>query len=242
MGSFDHRRYKPFPPVHKPDRRWPNRQIRRAPVWASVDLRDGNQALVNPMLVEQKLEFFKLLVRMGFKEIEVGFPAASQPDYEFIRHIIDHDLIPDDVTIQVLTQAREVLIQRSFESLRGARKAIMHVYNSTNPVQREQVFRLGREGIRDIAVHGATWVREIAGDYPETQWTFQYSPESFSQTELDYAVEVCEAVLAVWEPDSGQQVILNLPATVESAPPVTSFPESVTAAPENYFNALFYII
>ncbi|AEM47819.1 pyruvate carboxyltransferase [Acidithiobacillus ferrivorans SS3] len=219
MGTFNHRRYRAFAPVHKPDRRWPNRRMHHAPVWTSVDLRDGNQALVSPMSVEQKLRIFDLLVRMGFREIEVGFPAASQPDFDFVRRIIEEDRIPEQVTIQVLTQAREALIDRTYEALKGVRRAIVHVYNSTNPTQREQVFGLDREGIQAIAVRGAEWVKTGAARYPETEWVFQYSPESFSATEPDYAVEICEAVNGVWRPDQGQAVILNLPATVESSMP-----------------------
>ncbi|WCE95217.1 2-isopropylmalate synthase [Acidithiobacillus ferriphilus] len=219
MGTFNHRRYHAFAPVHKPDRRWPNRRMHHAPVWTSVDLRDGNQALVSPMRVEQKLRIFDLLVRMGFREIEVGFPAASQPDFDFVRRIIEEDHIPKQVTIQVLTQAREALIDRTYEALKGVRRAIVHVYNSTNPAQREQVFGLDREGVKAIAVRGAEWVKAGAARSPETEWIFQYSPESFSTTELDYAVDVCEAVNAVWRPDQGQAVILNLPATVESSMP-----------------------
>jgi 2-isopropylmalate synthase len=219
MSSFDHRKYRPFPPVQKSDRRWPNRTIDQAPQWCSVDLRDGNQALVQPMSVEQKTRMFDLLVRLGFKQIEVGFPAASQPDYDFVRRIIEEGRIPGDVTIQVLTQARPELIERSYTALKGARRAIVHVYNSTNPQQREQVFRLDREGVKAIAVRGAEAVRQGAAAHPETEWVFQYSPESFSNTELEYAVEVCDAVNAVWRPQDGQQVILNLPSTVESATP-----------------------
>ncbi len=219
MRTFNHRRYRAFAPGHKPNRRWPNRRMHHAPVWSSVDLRDGNQALLSPMSVEQKLRMFDLLVRMGFREIEVGFPAASQPDFDFVRRIIEEDRIPEQVTIQVLTQAREALIDRTYEALKGVRRAIVHVYNSTNPAQREQVFGLDREGIQDIAVRGAEWVKDGAARYPETEWVFQYSPESFSATEPDYAVEICEAVNAVWRPDQGQAVILNLPATVESSMP-----------------------
>ncbi|OCB02449.1 2-isopropylmalate synthase [Acidithiobacillus ferrivorans] len=219
MGTFNHRRYRAVAPVPKPDRRWPNRRMHHAPVWTSVDLRDGNQALVSPMRVEQKLQMFDLLVRMGFREIEVGFPAASQPDFDFVRRIIEEDRIPEQVTIQVLTQAREALIDRTYEALKGVRRAIIHVYNSTNPAQREQVFGLDREGVQAIAVRGAEWVKAGAARYPETEWVFQYSPESFSATEPDYAVEICEAVNAIWRPDQGQAVILNLPATVESSMP-----------------------
>ncbi|MBU2742791.1 MULTISPECIES: 2-isopropylmalate synthase [Acidithiobacillus] len=219
MNSFNHRRYRAFPAVHKPDRRWPNRRMHHAPTWTSVDLRDGNQALVSPMSVAQKMEMFDLLVRMGFKEIEVGFPAASQPDFDFVRKIIEEKRIPEDVTIQVLTQARENLVERSYAALQGVQRAIVHVYNSTSPAQREQVFGLDKEGVKAIAVRGAEWVKAGAARFPETRWTFQYSPESFSNTELDYAVEICEAVMSVWHPEEGQPVILNLPATVESAMP-----------------------
>ena len=219
MSQFDHSKYRPFPPVAKRDRRWPDRVITQAPVWCSVDLRDGNQALVQPMSVEQKTRLFGLLVELGFKEIEVGFPAASQPDFDFVRKIIEEGRIPADVTIQVLTQAREDLIARSFEALRGVRRAVVHVYNSTNRVQREQVFKLDHSGVKEIAVRGAQWVKDYAARHPETEWVFQYSPESFSQTELDFAVEVVDAVNAVWRPQDGQAVIVNLPATVESATP-----------------------
>lgn len=219
MSTFDHRKYRPFTPVAKADRRWPDQTITRAPVWCSVDLRDGNQALVQPMSVEQKTRMFHLLVKLGFKEIEVGFPAASQPDFDFLRKIIDEGLIPDGVTIQVLTQARPELIARTYEALRGVRRAIVHVYNSTNRVQREQVFGLDRDGVKAIAVSGAEAVKAGAAAHPETQWVFQYSPESFSGTEMDFAVEVVDAVNAVWRPQDGQPVIINLPATVEMATP-----------------------
>ncbi|AHE98654.1 2-isopropylmalate synthase [Thioalkalivibrio paradoxus] len=216
---FDHRKYAPAPVIAKPDRRWPDRRIERAPVFASVDLRDGNQALERPMSVEQKLQFFDLLVGIGVTEIEVGFPSASQPDFDFTRRLIEEGRIPDHVTIQVLTQAREDLIRRTFEALAGVPRAIVHVYNSTNPAQREQVFGLDRDGVRRIAENGARWVRDIAAEYPGTDWTFQYSPESYSATEPDYAVEVVDAVNAIWRPDQGQQVIINLPATVEITTP-----------------------
>jgi len=212
---FDHRKYASAPVMDKPDRRWPSRRIERAPRLASVDLRDGNQALERPMSVEQKLRYFDLLVRIGLTEIEVGFPAASQPDFDFARRLIEEGRIPDHVTIQVLTQAREDLIRRTYEALQGVPRAIVHVYNSTNPAQREQVFGLDRAGVRQIAENGARWVRDIAHEYPQTQWTFQYSPESYSATEPEYAVEVVDAVNAIWRPDQGQKVIINLPATVE---------------------------
>lgn len=216
--SFDHRKYRPTPTIALADRQWPNNTISQAPDWCSVDLRDGNQALVEPMTVQQKLRMWDLLVKLGFKEIEVGFPSASQPDFDFVRALIEGKRIPDDVTIQILVQAREELIARSFEALDGAKRAIIHVYNSTSPVQRERVFGLDKDGITAIAVQGAKWVRDYAAKYPQTQWSFQYSPESFSSTEVDYAVEVCDAVIAQWR-DSGKPLIINLPATVECATP-----------------------
>jgi len=212
-------KYLPFKPIGVADRTWPDRVIHSAPTWCSVDLRDGNQALIEPMDSARKRRMFDMLVKVGFKEIEVGFPAASQTDYDFVRELIEKDLIPDDVTVQVLTQARPELIARSFESLRGARRAIMHLYNSTSTVQRRVVFRLDRTGIVDIAVKGATWVREQAEKQRDTDWVFQYSPESFTGTELDFAVEICDAVNAVWEPTPRRKTILNLPATVEMATP-----------------------
>ena len=219
MSSFDHRKYTPYPPFEKSDRRWPDRVITKTPDWCSVDLRDGNQALIEPMNPDQKLRLFQLLVDVGFKQIEVGFPAASQPDFDFVRQIIERDMIPDDVTIQVLTQSREELIARSFESLKGAKKAILHLYNSTSIVQREQVFNLDRDDIKAIAVRGAEWVRDYAKQHPDTDWTFQYSPESFTGTEMDYAVEVCDAVTEIWQPTVEKPVIINLPATVEMTTP-----------------------
>jgi 2-isopropylmalate synthase len=217
--NFNHRKYRAYTPIQKMDRRWPNQVIKAAPQWCSVDLRDGNQALIEPMSPSQKLDMFKLLVDVGFKEIEVGFPAASAPDFNFVRQLIEQDLIPDDVTIQVLTQAREPLISRSFEALKGAKKAIMHLYNSTSTVQREQVFKKSRNEIKDIAIQGAQWVRDFALDQPDTKWSFQYSPESFTGTEMDYAVEVCDAVINVWQPTPENKVIINLPATVETSTP-----------------------
>ncbi|NEV60962.1 2-isopropylmalate synthase [Thiorhodococcus minor] len=219
MSSFDHRRYRPGPVVDLPNRQWPNKTVQAAPIWASVDLRDGNQALFEPMSVAQKRRLWGLLVRLGFKEIEVGFPAASQPDYDFVRWLIEEDQIPEDVTIQVLVQAREELIRRTYEALRGVRQAIVHVYNSTSPAQRDWVFGQGREGVKAIARQGAVWVRQMAAEYPQTRWTFQYSPESFTATEMDYAVEVCDAVLDVWEPTPERPCIINLPATVEVSSP-----------------------
>ncbi|MGC2029419.1 MAG: 2-isopropylmalate synthase [Steroidobacteraceae bacterium] len=212
-------KYRAFPPVGLSDRTWPSRVIEAPPVWCSVDLRDGNQALIEPMDAGRKRRMFDMLVKIGFKEIEVGFPAASQTDFDFVREIIERNLVPDDVTIQVLTQARPELIARTYESLQGARRAIMHVYNSTSAAQRRVVFRLDRAGIVDIAVRGATAVREHALRQRDTEWVFQYSPESFTGTELDFAVEICDAVNAVWEPTPQHKSILNLPATVEMATP-----------------------
>ncbi|MCH2191039.1 MAG: 2-isopropylmalate synthase [Gammaproteobacteria bacterium] len=219
MTRFDHRKYTPIVAINKPDRRWPNNVITETPEWCSVDLRDGNQALIDPMTPPQKLEMFEMLVAVGFKQIEVGFPAASQTDFDFVRKLIVEDRIPEDVTIQVLTQAREELITRSYEALRGVRKAIVHVYNSTSTVQREQVFKLSKQEIKQIAVNGAAWVKKEAEKQPDTEWQFQYSPESFTGTEIDYAVEVCNAVVDVWQPSPDKKIILNLPATVEVATP-----------------------
>src|ERR1700683_2048340 len=212
-------KYRAFTPVDLTDRTWPGKAIAAAPTWCSVDLRDGNQALIEPLDPVRKRRLFDLLLKIGFKEIEVGFPAASQTDFEFVREIIEQDLIPEGVTIQVLTQARPELISRTYESLRGVRRAIVHVYNSTSAAQRRMVFKLDRAGIVDIAVRGATAVREHALHQPDTEWVFQYSPESFTATELDFAVEICDAVNAVWEPTPGAKSILNLPATVEMATP-----------------------
>lgn len=218
-ARFDHRKYRAFPVIRKTDRRWPDQTLSNAPLWCSVDLRDGNQALIEPMTVAQKQRMWALLVKMGFKEIEVGFPAASQPDYDFVRWLIEENQIPEDVTIQVLVQARDELIERTYESLVGARRAVVHVYNSTSPVQRNKVFGVSKEGIIDIAVKGARKVQSEAAKYPATEWVFQYSPESFSSTEVEFAVEVCNAVIGVWAPSPQNKAIINLPATVESAMP-----------------------
>jgi 2-isopropylmalate synthase len=212
-------KYRAFTPISLSDRTWPSRVISAPPTWCSVDLRDGNQALIEPMDAGRKRRMFDMLVRIGFKEIEVGFPAASQTDFDFVREIITRGLIPDDVTIQVLTQARPELIARTYESLKGARRAIVHVYNSTSVAQRRVVFRLDRAGIIDIAVRGATAVREHALKDAGTEWLFEYSPESFTGTELDFAVDICNAVNDVWEPTPTSKSILNLPATVEMATP-----------------------
>jgi 2-isopropylmalate synthase len=219
MPNMPIHKYRPFAPIDLPDRRWPGRVIDHAPLWCSVDLRDGNQALVEPMGPDRKRRMFELLVKLGFKEIEVGFPAASETDFAFIRELVEDDLVPDDVTIQVLTQARPELIERSFESIRGARRAIMHLYNSTSTLQRRVVFGLEKAGIVDIAVNGARLIRDLAEKMPQTDVVCQYSPESFTGTELDFAVEICEAVMDVWRPSPDRPVILNLPATVEMATP-----------------------
>jgi 2-isopropylmalate synthase len=212
-------KYRAFQPIDLPDRQWPSKTITKAPIWCSVDLRDGNQALVEPMGPERKRRMFEMLVKLGFKEIEVGFPAASQTDFDFVRQLIDEKMIPDDVTIQVLTQSRPELIKRSFDAIRGSRRAIMHLYNSTSELQRRVVFGLDRQGIIDIAVSGARLVKDCADAMPETEVVYQYSPESFTGTELDFAVEICDAVLKTWDASAAKPAILNLPATVEMATP-----------------------
>src|SRR5579885_829959 len=219
MSMMPIHKYRPFAPINLPDRQWPARVIERAPVWCSVDLRDGNQALVEPMGPDRKRRMFDLLVRLGFKEIEVGFPAASETDFAFVRELVERDLVPEDVTIQVLTQARPELITRTFESVRGARRVIIHLYNSTSTLQRRVVFGLDKAGIVDIAVNGARLIRDLAEAMPESDIVYQYSPESFTGTELDFAVEICEAVMDVWQPTPQKKTILNLPATVEMATP-----------------------
>ena len=212
-------KYTPFPQIDLPDRQWPSRTITHAPIWASVDLRDGNQALATPMTVNEKLEMFELLVKIGFKEIEVGFPSASDTEFNFIRRLVDEKRIPADVTLQVLVQAREHLIRRTFESLESVSKAIVHLYNSTSPVQRRVTFNKTKDEIKAIAVEGTRIVKSLVETIPGTQIRFQYSPESFSDTEVDYALEVCEAVMAEWAPSEDDKIILNLPATVEVATP-----------------------
>lgn len=210
-------KYRPFPTIDLPDRQWPSRSITTPPLWCSVDLRDGNQALPIPMGIKEKLEMFKLLVAIGFKEIEVGFPSSSQIEFDFVRLLIEKNLIPDDVTIQVLVQAREELITRTFESLYGAKRAIVHLYNSTSPVQRRVVFGLEKPEIIEIAVNGAKLVKELVSTLPGTHVIMQYSPESFSSTEVDFALDICEAVVDVWQPTPENKIILNLPVTVEVA-------------------------
>ncbi|MGH3363187.1 MAG: 2-isopropylmalate synthase, partial [Nocardioidaceae bacterium] len=212
-------RYAPFPSVDVPGRTWPDKKITKAPRWCAVDLRDGNQALIDPMTPARKKKMFQLLVDMGYKEIEVGFPAASQTDFDFVRMLIEEDLIPDDVVIQVLTQAREHLIERTYESIRGAKQAIVHLYNSTSTLQRRVVFGLDMDGIVDIAVSGARLCRKFEESIPETTVYYEYSPESYTGTELEFAARICNAVTDVFEMSPDRNVILNLPATVEMATP-----------------------
>ena len=212
-------KYKPFPPIDLPDRTWPGEVITEAPIWCSVDLRDGNQALIEPMGPDRKLRMFKALCKMGFKEIEVGFPSASETDYSFCRKLIDEDLVPDGVVIQVLTQSREELIRRTFEAIDGAKQAIVHLYNSTSTTQRRVVFNSDMAGITKIATDGAALIKELVPTVPGTEIIHQYSPESFTQTELPYALEICEAVMDVWQPTPEKKTIINLPATVEVATP-----------------------
>lgn len=214
-------KYRSYPAVRLSDRRWPSRQITAAPIWCSVDLRDGNQSLVEPMGTDRKLRLFRHLIELGFKEIEVGFPAASETDYAFIRHIIEHRLIPDDVTIQILTQAREELIDRSFAAIDGAKRVIVHLYNSTSPLQRRVVFGLDRHGVQQMAITATALIKERAATLQKcgTDVQFEYSPESFTDTELDYALDVCHGVMDVWNPSPERRIILNLPATVEVATP-----------------------
>jgi 2-isopropylmalate synthase len=214
------RKYRPFPPVSLPDRQWPDRTITHAPIWCSVDLRDGNQALPQPMSVEEKLEFFDLLCEVGFKQIEVGFPSAADTEFNFLRRLIDEDRIPADVTVQVLVQTREHLIRRTFEAIAGAKRAIVHIYNSTSPLQRRVTFGdATREQIRDIAIEGAKLVKELVPTVPHTEVVLQYSPESFSDTELDFALECCNAVIDVWQPTPVKKMIINLPDTVQWTTP-----------------------
>jgi 2-isopropylmalate synthase len=217
MSEMPIHKYRPFPAINLPDRQWPTRTIDKAPVWCSVDLRDGNQALVEPMGPEKKRRMFDMLVKLGFKEIEVGFPAASETDFAFARELVEENLLPDDLTIQVLTQSRAELIDKTFEAIRGTRRAIVHLYNSTSELQRRVVFGLDKAGIIDIAVTGARQIRDLAAKMPETEIIYQYSPESFSGTELDFAVEICEAVMDVWRPTPEHKMIVNLPGTVEMA-------------------------
>ena len=212
-------KYRPFESIQLENRNWPTESIKQAPIWCSVDLRDGNQALIEPMGEERKLRMFNMLLDIGFREIEIGFPSASQTDFDFVRKIIEENLIPEHVTIQALTQARPELIKRTFEALDGASRAIVHVYNSTSTLQRRVVFKSDKEGIKKIAMDGAKEVKDYSEKYPNTDWTFEYSPESFTGTELPYAVEVCNAVNEIWKPSKDKKSIINLPATVEMASP-----------------------
>lgn len=212
-------KYRPFSAINLSDRTWPNQTITKPPIWLSTDLRDGNQALIEPMNIERKLRLFQMLIDIGFKEIEVGFPAASQTEFDFLRYLIEQQLIPDDVTIQVLTQARESLIRRTFAALSGAKKAIVHLYNATSPVFRQTVFGLNKNETIDLAVKAAKLFNELAAEQLNTDWYFQYSPETFTATELDFAKEICDAVIDVWQPTPQHPVIINLPATVEVATP-----------------------
>ena len=214
-----HTKYKPSVPISLDKRTWPSKAIKKPPIWCSVDLRDGNQALVEPMDTSRKLRMFKTLVSMGFKEIEIGFPSASDTDFQFCRHLIDNKLIPDDVTVQVLTQAREHLIDKTFEALKGCKSAILHLYNSVSTLQRKVVFKQDKEGVKKIAEDGAAMVFERLKHLPDTALTLQYSPESFTGTELDYALDVCETVLDCWKASKQNKVIINLPATVEMSTP-----------------------
>lgn len=215
---MNYKRYMRNPVIELADRQWPSKEIDKAPIWCSVDLRDGNQALIEPMVVEEKVEFFKLLVDLGFKEIEVGFPSASQIEYDFLRQLIDRKLIPDDVTVQVLVQCREHLLKRTFEALEGLPKAIVHIYNSVSVLQRDVVFNMSKENIKQIAIDGTGLVKEYAKDFPG-QIILEYSPESFTGTEVDYALEVCTAVIDTWGPTPDNKIIINLPSTVEMNTP-----------------------
>ena len=212
-------KYKTFEPINLQDRQWPSKVINQAPIWCSVDLRDGNQALIEPMGSERKDRMFDLLCKLGFKEIEVGFPSASQTDFDFVRSLIEDKKIPSDVNIQVLTQSRNELIERTFESLKGIPRAIVHFYNSTSTLQRKVVFNQDKEGIKEIAINGALKIKELALANPDTDWSFEYSPESFTGTELDYAAEVCDAVVSILKDVSKHKIIINLPATVEMSTP-----------------------
>jgi 2-isopropylmalate synthase len=213
------KKYHPYPLIDLPNRTWPEKKIEAAPIWCSVDLRDGNQALIQPMGLEKKLEMFALLTQLGFKEIEVGFPSASQVEFDFTRQLIEKNLIPEGVLIQVLTQARGHLIRKTFESLKGAKEAVVHLYNSTSTLQRRTVFKMSRKEIIELAIHGATLLKEEEKKYPETVFRYEYSPESFTGTELSFALEICEAVMGVLQPTPENKVIINLPATVELSTP-----------------------
>ena len=212
------RRYQRVPVVNYPEREWPNKEIQKAPVWCSVDLRDGNQALVEPMVVEEKVEMFNMLVKMGFKEIEIGFPAASQIEFDFLRQLVERKLIPDDVMVQVLTQCREHLIERTFEAIQGIKKAVVHIYNSTSTLQRDVVFNMDREEIKQIAIDGVAMVKKYMKNH-DGEIVLEYSPESFTGTELDFALDICNAVQRAWGPTPEKKMIFNLPSTVEMTTP-----------------------
>ncbi len=212
-------KYRAFPPVKLTDRQWPNQIISKPPIWMSTDLRDGNQSLIEPMSAEKKLRFFEMLIAIGLKEIEVGFPSASQTDFDFVRKLVDEGRIPDDVTIIVLTQSREELIRRTVESVVGAKRAIVHLYNSVAPVFRKVVFGMSREEITNIATTGTTLVKQLVAQHPQTEWGFEYTPESFSTTELDFSKHICDAVSAIWKPTPANKMIINLPSTVECSTP-----------------------
>ena len=211
-------RYQKNPVVNYPEREWPGKEITKAPVWCSVDLRDGNQALIDPMQVDEKIEMFQFLVKLGFREIEIGFPAASQIEYDFLRQLIERRLIPDDVVVQVLTQCREELIDRTFEAIEGCKQAVVHIYNSTSTLQRDVVFHMDKEHITEIAVNGTRMVKERAANFPG-RIILEYSPESFTGTELEYALEICNAVIREWQPSTDAPMIINLPSTVEMNTP-----------------------
>lgn len=215
---LNYKKYKRFETIELKDRKWPNNTINKAPIWCSVDLRDGNQALINPMTVDEKVEFFKLLVKLGFKEIEVGFPSASKIEYDFLRRLIEEDIIPDDVLVQVLTQARPHLIKKTFEALKGAKQAIVHIYNSTSILQRDVVFNMSKNEVKEIAIEGTKLVKEYVKSFPGKIY-LEYSPESFTGTEMDFALEICNAVLDVWKPKKELPAIINLPATVSHSLP-----------------------
>jgi len=215
---LNYKKYQRVPVVNYPERQWPGKEIEKAPIWCSVDLRDGNQALVEPMVVEEKLEYFKLLVKLGFKEIEIGFPSASQLEYDFLRTLVEQKLIPDDVKVQVLSQCRPHLIQRTFEAIQGIKNVIVHIYNSTSTLQRDVVFNMSRDEIKEIAVDGVRMVKEFGKDFAGNLW-LEYSPESFTGTELDFALDICEAVKAQWQPSAERPIIINLPSTVEMTTP-----------------------
>ncbi|MBQ2640616.1 MAG: 2-isopropylmalate synthase, partial [Lachnospiraceae bacterium] len=215
---LNYKKYKKNPVVSYPEREWPDKEIEKAPVWCSVDLRDGNQALIDPMVVSEKMEMYRLLLKLGFKEIEVGFPAASQIEYDFLRELIDNDMIPDDVYIQVLSQCRKEQIDRTFEAIKGCKNVIFHIYNSTSTLQRDVVFNMDRQGIIEIAQNGTRWVKEGAKNY-DGNLVLEYSPESFTGTELDFALEICTAVQDIWQPTKEKPMIFNLPSTVEMNTP-----------------------